>query len=340
MNRLISVVIPNYNGTSTIEKCLEAAFSSRYDNFEVIVVDDCSTDNSAEIIKRFPCKLIHLDKHSGASKARNTGAYNSIGEILFFIDADCILQKDTLKAVNKAFKEVSPPHPPLGKGGQGGVVIGGTYTRTPYDNNFFSTFQSIFINYSETKNKEPDYIAAHAMVIDSRVFMEGGGFPEDFLPIIEDVEFSHRLRRSGYKLVMNPEILVQHIFNFTLLKSLRNAFRKSKYWTVYSLKNKDLFNDSGTASLELKTNVASFFLSMILLLLFFLTGSLIYLIFIVILEAINIRIINRKFIKSFLDAKGLIFTFASTIYYIMVYPVAVGAGSIAGMVDYLLKYKK
>lgn len=81
MNKLISVIIPNYNGSSTIGKCLESAFSSKYDNFEVLAVDDCSTDNSVEIIKSFPCRLIALDKNSGASKARNTGAYKSSGEI-------------------------------------------------------------------------------------------------------------------------------------------------------------------------------------------------------------------------------------------------------------------
>ena len=53
MNKRISVIIPNYNGSSTIGRCLEAAFSSEYDNFEVIVTDDCSADNSAAIIKNF-----------------------------------------------------------------------------------------------------------------------------------------------------------------------------------------------------------------------------------------------------------------------------------------------
>ncbi|TAL24620.1 MAG: glycosyltransferase, partial [Nitrospirae bacterium] len=61
MHKLISVIIPNYNGEATIGKCLEAVFSSEYDKFEVVVVDDCSNDNSVEIIKRFPCRLISLD---------------------------------------------------------------------------------------------------------------------------------------------------------------------------------------------------------------------------------------------------------------------------------------
>ena len=53
MNKRISVIIPNYNGSFTIGRCLEAAFSSEYDNFDVIFTDYCSTDNSAEIIKEF-----------------------------------------------------------------------------------------------------------------------------------------------------------------------------------------------------------------------------------------------------------------------------------------------
>ena len=85
MNKRISVIIPNYNGSSTIGRCLEAAFSSEYDNFEVIVTDDYSTDNSVEIIKKFPCKFISLDKRSGASRARNAAAENSSGEVLFLL---------------------------------------------------------------------------------------------------------------------------------------------------------------------------------------------------------------------------------------------------------------
>jgi len=328
MNKRISVIIPNYNGSSTLGRCLEAAFSSEYDNLEVIVTDDCSTDNSVEIIKKFPCKLILLDKHSGASRARNAGAENSTGTILFFIDADCLIQKDTLIKVNMAFS------------GAENAIIGGAYTKIPCDDGFFSTFQSIFINYSETKKKEPDYIATHAMALDSGTFRKTGGFAEGFLPILEDVEFSHRLRKMGYKLVMEPEIVVQHIFNFNFMKSLKNAFKKSFYWTIYSLKNKDILKDSGTASLELKFNVMSFFISLLLICLFLLMKNYFALAFSVIIQVVNIRIINKTLIKEFFEVKGLSFTFLSCIYYFAIYPIAVGAGSFAGIIDYLLKYRK
>jgi len=322
MNKRISVIIPNYNGSSTIGKCLETLFSSDYDNFEVIVTDDCSIDNSAEIIKKFPCKLIPLDKHSGASKARNAGAENSAGDILFFIDADCLIRSDTLTKVNKAFSVTD------------NAIIGGTYSAIPYDKDFFSTFQSVFINYSETKKEPPDYIPTHAMAVARDIFMKSKGFKEDFLPILEDVEFSHRLRKTGHKLTMNSEILVRHIFNFTLIKSLQNAFRKSKYWTVYSLKNKDLLADSGTASYELKINVATFYLNALMAIFSLYLKNMGILISVFLIYAVNLAV-SRGLIRAFYKAKGSVFAIFATLYYTLIYPLPVGAGAISGIVKYI-----
>jgi len=323
MNRSISVIIPNRNGSATIEKCLNAAFSSRYDNLEVIVVDDCSEDGSAEIIERFPCRLIRLERHSGAARARNIGAFNSNGDILFFTDSDCLLMEDTLSTVSRVINASGRR-----------TIVGGTYTVEPYDKGFFSRFQSVFINYSETKRLDnPDYIATHAMAISAEAFRESGGFSEDFLPIIEDVEFSHRLRRAGYKLIVSPDILVRHIFNYTLTKSLKNAFRKSMFWTIYSLKNRDLFADSGTASTGLKLNVASFLISLFLMLLFLISDKAVFLSMLPLVLIVNIAA-NSALITAFYRANGLFFAIASVLYYTVLYPLPVGLGAIAGILKY------
>jgi glycosyltransferase involved in cell wall biosynthesis len=326
--RHISIVISNYNKAATIGKCLEAAFSSRYENFEVIVVDDNSVDNSIEIIKKFPCKLICLEKHAGASRARNIGAFSSNGDIIFFTDADCLLKKDTLSIVNRALSKTGPD-----------VIIGGTYTKMPYDKGFFSLFQSVFINYSETKKVEnPDYITTHAMIIHAQIFRKSKGFLEDFLPILEDVKFSHRLRRESYKLVMDPEIQVQHIFNFSLFASLRNAIKKSMYWTMYSLKNRDLFTDSGTASKELKTNVVSYFLSLLFLTLWIMSQKPSFLFPLPLIFIFN-SFVSRGLLKAFYDTKGGLFTGLASIYYTMLYPLPIGMGVIAGMMKYFFSHR-
>jgi glycosyltransferase involved in cell wall biosynthesis len=316
----ISVIIPNHNGEKTIGLCLEAAFASRYANFEVIVVDDCSSDNSLTIIDNYPCRLVRLSEHDGASKARNTGAYNSKGDALFFIDADCLLQPDTLAKAASAYTEGEPR-----------VIIGGTYTWLPFDQNFFSIFQSIFIHHSETKNiQNPDYIATHAMLIQADIFKKSGGFHEDFMPILEDVEFSHRLKIMGYKLRMDPDIQVQHIFNYNLIKSLRNGIRKTKYWSIYSIKNKDLLSDSGTASLEFKFNVLSCFANLVLLLLGLLLHNWIIAVPILLLYTTNLYL-NQNLIRAFYKIRGPYFAISAVLYYTFLYPFAVGIGAFSGI---------
>jgi glycosyltransferase involved in cell wall biosynthesis len=324
MDNKISVIIPNYNGQQTISTCLDALNRSRYDNFEVIVVDDASNDGSSELIEKYPCKLIRISDHTGAARARNIGAKNSSGRILFFIDADCVVLPDTLSRVNSAYNENGRSS-----------VLGGTYTSLPRDKGFFSIFQSIFINYSETKKiSSPDYIAAHAMIIDRVSFEKSGGFSEDFLPIIEDVEFSHRLKRNGFSLRMVPGLMVQHIFNFSLIASLKNAYRKTKYWTLYSLRSGDILSDSGTASTELKVNVLSHLLVIISLVASILERDPFYLFGIVLLLIINLYA-NRKFLRALYDVKGALFALLSAAYYLFIYPFPVGIGAVAGNVMHL-----
>jgi len=329
MNSLISVIIPNRNGAGTIRRCLEAVCSSSYDNYEVIVVDDASEDESVDIIREFPCTLVQIDNHSGAACARNRGALRSSGDILFFIDADCLVREDTLALVNYALQS-------------GGTdIIGGTYTMIPADPGFFSTFQSIFVHYSETKRlSDPDYVATHAMAIRAETFRASGGFREDFLPIIEDVEFSHRLKKAGYRLAVWPGLEVRHIFNFTLAGSLRNAFRKSLYWTMYSLGNRDILADSGTASAGLKTNVAVWALLIPAVVISVLTRSRTPLLFIPLLSGFNI-LVNRGLFSAFFRAGGTFFALSAVMYYMFIYPLPVCLGAVAGAARYLLmKIKK
>ena len=324
MSAFISVIIPNYNGGKTIGDCLEAVLASDYGEFEVIVVDDCSSDDSIEVIKRFPCKLVRLDRHSGAAKARNAGAWQSRGEILFFTDADCLLQHDTLTVASETAALEGPD-----------VIVGGTYTLLPHDKRFFSRFQSVFINYSETKQAaNPDYLATHALAIHARTFRDNHGFAEDFLPILEDVEFSHRLRRAGYRLVLSPAIQVRHIFNYSLYRSLRNAIRKARYWTLYSLRNRDLLRDSGTASTELKLNVAAYLAVALLLFTYFASGNSVLLVPAAMVLATNAWV-SRGLLKAFFRTGGLGFASAAALYYLLLYPLAVGLGAGIGAVKAL-----
>ena len=329
MAHSISVIIPNHNNAATIGKCLAGVLASKYSNFEVIVVDDGSTDNSKAEIKKFPCRLIELDKQTGAARARNIGARHSRGELLFFTDADCVLEKETLAtaAISSATAGI-------------GTIIGGTYTVRPYDQGFFNSFQSLYIHHSETKScAAPDYLATHALAINRSVFEKNGGFDENFMPILEDVEFSHRMKKNGFKLRIDPHIQVRHIFNFSLFRSLGNAIRKASYWTLYSLRNHDLLTDSGTASIELKVNVVSMFL-ILALTAYGLHSHNLWPISLAGLTFCGNMYVSRRLLKLFYLEEGFLFMVGALLYYSLLYPFAVAIGAVRGMLLFAAgKYK-
>lgn len=317
---MISVIIPNYNGGPVLERCLASVFASRHRDFEVIVVDDCSTDDSVQRITKYPSRMVRMPQRVGPARARNQGARVARGDVLFFIDADCLVMKHTLGTAEASALLRGPD-----------TVVGGSYTPLPADAGILNTFQSVFIHYCETKKPDhPDYIASHAMVIHAEAFYNSGGFPENFLPILEDVELSHRLRRQGMKLVMEPDLLVRHVFNFNLFRSLSNAVRKSSYWVLYSLGNQDLFRDSGTASRELKIHVLLYCLSLLAVLAaltgqghFFLPAA-------VLIQGANL-LWQRPLLTTLKHTGGNVFFAAASAYYLLLYPWAVIAGTCMGL---------
>ena len=101
----ISVVIPVRNGAGTLHACLESVYRSVFSDFEVVVVDDGSVDGTAAVAGSFPCALLKLPENSGAATARNIGARESHGRILFFLDADILIRPQTLGMIVRAFSE-------------------------------------------------------------------------------------------------------------------------------------------------------------------------------------------------------------------------------------------
>ena len=101
MEKKISVVIPVYNAERSLKECLDSLFKSSYKNFEVIVVNDLSTDESIKIAKEYPCKIINLSEQRGPAFARDRGIFLAHGEIVAFLDSDCIVPEDWLDKINK-----------------------------------------------------------------------------------------------------------------------------------------------------------------------------------------------------------------------------------------------
>lgn len=101
----ISIIIPVYNCENYLGKCLESIINQKYSNFEVIIVDDGSTDNSFEVYNYYEKKDTRIkiikQKNGGVSKARNVGINSSMGDYIFFIDADDTIKEDMLDIIHK-----------------------------------------------------------------------------------------------------------------------------------------------------------------------------------------------------------------------------------------------
>lgn len=100
---LISIVIPAYNAEKYIENCLNSVAHQTYTNFEVVVVNDGSKDNTLDICKRFAENdsrfIIENKKNEGVSEARNTGINKASGDWITFIDSDDTVELDYLKGL-------------------------------------------------------------------------------------------------------------------------------------------------------------------------------------------------------------------------------------------------
>lgn len=93
MNELVSIVTPTYNCSKYIEKTIKSVINQTYKNWEMIIVDDCSTDNTEKIVRKYQQQypnIIYkiLDKNSGAAVARNTALKNAKGRYIAFLDSD------------------------------------------------------------------------------------------------------------------------------------------------------------------------------------------------------------------------------------------------------------
>src|SRR3989344_828131 len=104
MQKLVSAILPVYNEEKTIGDCLKSLFKQTYKSLEIILIDDGSTDQTPQLIKRYreknpsiPKIVILNQNHKGPGTARNLGAKYARGEILVFVDADMTFDKNFIK---------------------------------------------------------------------------------------------------------------------------------------------------------------------------------------------------------------------------------------------------
>ena len=217
---LISIVIAARNAEKTISKCLMSLEKLNYPAFEVIVVDDGSTDRTASITAGFQgIKLLHTDG-IGPSAARNMAVKEARGEFIAFTDADCIVDIAWLTELMKGFTSEKVA-------GVGGAQQS-PEDETPFGKKVHLFFSKcgFFTNYMQSGSeiREVAHSPSCNVIYRKIVYEKFGGFLEGFWPG-EDLELDHRLVQRGYELVNNSAALVCHYRTQTLEGFKRMMFR-------------------------------------------------------------------------------------------------------------------
>lgn len=223
---MISVIVPAFNAEACLAECLEALLiqTCRRTRYEILVVDDGSTDRTAEIARQFDVQLVQ-QPNSGPAAARNRGAKEANGEIFLFTDADCAPAYDWIE------KMAAPMQDP--------EVVGVKGVYRTHQRELVARF--VQLEYEDkyrrmTGQESIDFIDTYSAAYRRRVFNENGGFDVYFpTPSVEDQEFSFRLARKGYKLVFLPDAIVYHRHDTTLGQYWRRKFNIG-YWKAHLLR--------------------------------------------------------------------------------------------------------
>ena len=233
LNPYVSVIIPVFNGSKTLEPSLKAVFNSSFSNFEVIVVDDKSIDNSVKIAKKFPCKIIQQKTNRGAAYSRNIGAKTAKGKIILFMDADCIVKKDTITKIVESFKK-------------GYDIVAGTYSNLSFNkNNLFSSYHSLLCYYNYM-NSSVALFGTQCAAIKRSLFIKMGGFDISIKGAsIEDLKFQYKIQSTKYKHHINMKAQVLHNSRHSLITLLKGYYKRSKLATILLLKMKKVMPTKG-----------------------------------------------------------------------------------------------
>lgn len=232
----ISVIVPSYNGGAYLERCLEALLASDFQDREIIVVDDSSTDGSAERWRERGIEVIRLTARRGPAAARNLGASRARAEVILFVDSDVVVRTDTLTRVAAFFRERKRA-----------AALFGSYDDEPAAENFISQHKNLFHHYVHQRSQErAATFWAGCGAIRREVFTASGGFDEKrySTPSIEDIELGYRLRRKGFTIFLDKDLQVKHLKRWTLPSLIRtDIFNRALPWSQLIVEDGRMIND-------------------------------------------------------------------------------------------------
>jgi glycosyltransferase involved in cell wall biosynthesis len=204
---VLSVIVPVRNGAEFLPRSLSAlrATTMGHGTWELLVVDDGSTDSSAAIAEGLADRVIRLPARTGPAAARNTGAAAARGDILVFVDADVSVHPEALGRIH----EFLAGHPEVD-------AVFGAYDASPAETGLVSQYRNLLHHYVHQREPGETVTFWAGLGAVRRAAFELVGQFDERQYLVEDIEFGYRLSEQGHRIVLRPEIQGTHLKRWTL----------------------------------------------------------------------------------------------------------------------------
>ncbi|MET8141252.1 glycosyltransferase family A protein [Sphaerisporangium sp. NPDC005288] len=214
---VVSVIIPSYNRSDVLRLCLDALKAQTYPHIEVIVVDDCGTEDAAEVAASKGAKVLRTEVNGGPTRARNLGAEHATGEILFFLDADIALDPD---AVQNAV-EILDAQPSVGA--LGGILL----PESLMSQSLASQYRALqMYRWWMPAHRPTLELHAAVLAVPAKVFAEVGPFDPE---LRETVSSDYRVRvNRDHEVRLTDTVRGRKDHDATVRTILRKVFRRAR----------------------------------------------------------------------------------------------------------------
>lgn len=244
----LSVVVPIFDASATLERCVAALVAAANDGDELIVADDGSRDGALEELPPHlgaRLQVVRSEQNIGRGPIRNLGASEASGDVLVFVDADVEVHRDTLTLIRDAFTEVP-----------GRVSLIGAYDDRPSAPGRVSQYRNLLHHHTHhTHGSRATHFWTGLGAVRRDVFLELGGLDDaTWARDMEDVEFGHRLVDAGHTVDVLPHIQGTHLKDFTLRSMVRtDLLHRAIPWSTLMLTD-HLRSDAFVTSWEQKAS--------------------------------------------------------------------------------------